>query len=131
MKRPARDHRFFETWARRNGMKPVVRVANVEIEGEVVADVLIADSEVILSQGSFPNTEHELPFFFRTGYAFDRPGDGTWIACFSDYPPDAFSEYAGDSRKQARVEDAMRDAVAKLAHVHRVRLFNGNDRRFN
>ena len=129
MSKPKRDYRFFENWARRNGMLPVTRVTDVEVDGEIVGDVLIADSDGLLAHHEFPNQEHDLPYFWRTGYAIDRGTEGTWIASFCDYPPSAFIEYGGDSRQGARLQDCMKNAHEMMKETHKVGLFNGNDRR--
>ena len=126
-----RDHRFFEQWARRNGMSPVVRVTDVEVDGEIVGDILVADSELMISSTEFPNEEHDLNMFFRTGFAIDRPGDSTWIAAFCDYPPDAFSEYAGEARKDARVRECVSEATKLMSQTHKVGLYDGNSRSIN
>lgn len=112
-------------------MMPVHRVTDVEIDGEVVGDVLIADSDALLSRMEFPNDEHELPYFWRTGYAIDRPGDKTWLAGFCDYPPDAFLDYGGESRQRARLDDCLDNAVQMMRQTHEVGLYRGNDRKLN
>lgn len=120
------DYRFFEQWARQNGMLPVVRIEDVTVNGRPVGDILIADSGAMLSHHEFPNEEHDLPFFFRTGYAIDRPGDKTWLAAFCDYPADAFAEYAGDSRRQARIDECVRAATLMIEQTQQAGLYNGS-----
>lgn len=118
MTKPARDYRFFEGWARRNGMLPVTRITDVTVNGRPVGDILVADSGGLLSAREYPNDEHDLPYYYRTGYAIDRPGDSTWLAAFCDYPVDTHAEYAGDSRQKARIEDCVRNAVQVIKVTH-------------
>lgn len=123
---------FFEKWCRRHGMRPVQRITDVTIGGKPVGDILIADSDEMLSLSKYPPTdgnEHGMIYFYRTGFAVDRPGDKTWIASFNDYPPDAFIEYDGESRKAKRIEEAVRYAAATLEQTHKAGLYDGDTRR--
>lgn len=131
MQKPKRDHRFFEEWAKRNGMRAELRIKDYTVGGRPVADILLADSGELLSRKAYPNEEHDLPRFYRTGYAIIRPGEmngGAWLAGFCDYPEDAFREYQGEGRKQQRLADALKAAGLMLQQTSDVGLYRGNDR---
>jgi hypothetical protein len=121
------DERFFEGWARRNGMRPVMRISDVRVNGKIMGDVLIADSGTLLYQSEFPNQEHNLLCYYRTGYAIDRPGDKTWLAAFADYPTDAFYGYS--DRQKARIDDCVKNAVQMMHQVTAAGLFDANRNR--
>lgn len=109
-------------------MMPVTRIIDVEVNGEPVGDILVADSGAMIGRQEFPNEEHQLPFFFRTGYAIDRPGDKTWLAAFCDYPIDAFSDVETSARQQARVRDCVTNAVQTIHQLAQAGLFDGRNR---
>lgn len=122
-----RDHRFFEQWARRNGMRPISRITDVKINGKPVGDILLADSGEMIAGAEYPpmqGQEHGLPFFYRTGFAIDRPGDKTWLASFNDYTPGAFLEYgSAEARREKRCEEAIAFATEALAQTYQVGLY--------
>lgn len=129
-----RDYAFFDKWCRQHGMRPARRITDVTINGRHVGDILLADSGDTLSTILYPpmpGNDHGMPRFYRTGYAIDRPGDRTWLAAFNDYAEDSFSEYAGPSRAERRLGEALKYAAAALELTHSAGLYNGNDRRQN
>jgi hypothetical protein len=124
-----RDFRFFDQWARRNGMMPIARVTNVEVNGTPIGDVLLADSEQMIAGSEFPPMEgqqHGMLYFYRTGFAIDRPGDKTWFASFNDYPPMNFLEYGSpEARKQQRLNEALTYAREMMSQTHEAGLYGG------
>ena len=89
MSKEKRDYRFFEKWCRKHGMTPTQRIVDAKVDGKPVGDILLADSGDMLKLSDYPPTtgnEHGMIFFYRTGFAIDRPGDKTWVASFNDYP---------------------------------------------
>lgn len=126
------DHRFFDTWARRHGMRPVSRITDVEVNGKPVGDILLADSGEMISLAEYPpmqGQDHGMIFFFRTGFAIDRPGDKTWLASFNDYAPSAFLEYGSpEARLRKRCEEALVYATESLAQTYQVGLYAGPNR---
>ena len=132
MRGGARDHRFFEQWARRNGMVPITRIVDAKVNGKAVGDILIADSAGLIDSVEFPpmaGQDHGMSWFFRTGFAIDRPGDKTWLACFNDYPPSEHLEYgSAGARQKKRIEDALAYATEALAQTHQVGLYAGPSR---
>lgn len=126
MKGKIKDYRFFEQWARRNGMLPIQRITDVTINGKPVADILIADSGALINAVQYPpveGQEHRMFAFYRTGFAIDR-GDKTWFATFNDYPSDSFAEYASAEGKQGkRLEEAVQYATRALAQSQEVGLY--------
>lgn len=124
--RKVKSHRFFEQWARRNGMAPVVRVTDVMVNGKPVGDILLADSGELITATQYPpmeGQEHRMFAFFRTGFAIDRPGDKTWFAFYNDYPADSFSEYGIDGRQDQRIKDAIQHATKAIEQTHGVGLY--------
>lgn len=92
MQKPKRDTHFFEKWAAKHCMKPVVIVRDPD------GDILIADSvEPIRVLG-----------VYRTGYAINR--DGLEIGNYADYPMRDFIIYSRDGGVQKRVNEALADA---------------------
>ncbi len=128
-----KDHRFFEQWARRNGMAPFSRIVDVKVNGKPCGDILLADSGSLIDVHDYPpmaGQDHGLTYFYRTGFAIDRPGDKTWLACFNDYPPNAYFEYGShEARQRKRVEDCLAYATEMLAQTHQVGLYAGPSRR--
>lgn len=126
MKAKTKDYRFFEQWARRNGMLPIQRIADVTINGKPVADILLVDSGDLINAVSYPpveGQEHRMFAFYRTGFAIDR-GDKTWFATFNDYSSDAFSEYASKEGKQGqRLKEAVEYATRALMQSQEVGLY--------
>lgn len=123
------DYRFFERWARHNGMAPVTRITDAKVNGRPVGDILIADSGETISVIEFPpmeGMEHSLPFVYRTGFAIDRPGEKTWFAAYNDYAPGAFLEYGSpEARLRKRCEEALQFATQALEQTHKAGLYAG------
>lgn len=111
MEKPKRDFRFFEEWARRNKMKPFVRVE------EQHGDILIADSGSVITEGG--------KTFYRTGFAIDRPGDKTWLASYHDYDWMEFANETLAGKQQARVNEALEYARMYLKQTHEAGLYDG------
>ena len=127
MKRKPRDYKFFEQWARRNGMLPIQRITDVKVNGQPVGDILVADSGETLNALRYPpmqGQEHRMFSFYRTGFAVDRPGDKTWFATYQDYASDSFAEYSSPEAKQKkRIEEAIQYATKALAQTYGVGLY--------
>lgn len=116
-----RDFRFFERWARKQHMLPVMRV--IEKDG----DILIADS-------GHPfvgtNGDGELGRWYRTGYAIDR-GSKTWIASFNDYNAVEFDLVSRNEGQNQRVNDCLQFARDNLEKFATAGLFNGKGKSFS
>lgn len=128
MKIKPKNHNFFEAWARRNGMFPIRRVAEVKVNGVAIGDVLLADSRDLIAGSQYPpmvGQEHGMFAFYRTGFAIDRPDDKTWFAFYNDYPSDAFAEYSVEGRQQKRLEEALKYAIEAIHQTHGVGLYDG------
>ena len=128
-----RDFRFFEQWARRNGMAPVMRIKDVTVNGAPVGDILVADSGSPIELARTPDGEpapHRR--YYRTAWALDR-GDKTWHASWNDYPMDTLLVYTERSKAQMRVKEAVDAATEqlKLLASPSIGLYRGNDRRLN
>lgn len=120
-KKLKRDFRFFEQWARKHNMLPVMRVK------EKHGDILIADSGHAFL-GS--NDAGELGRWYRTAFAIDR-GDTTWIASFNDYNAVEFDLVSKNEGQNTRVNECLataRDTLQKLAHTG---LFDGRRQGFS
>ena len=113
-------------------MRPVSRITDVKVNGIPVGDVLLADSGEMIALAEYPpmqGQEHGMIFFYRTGFAIDRPGDKTWLASFNDYPPGAFLEYGSSpARLRKRCEEALVFATEALAQTYQVGLYAGPNR---
>lgn len=95
-RKPERDHRFFEEWARRMNMKPVMKVIDPE------ADILLADS----GEPFFgANQDGELGQWYRTGYAIDR--DGAQLGNFNEYPAEEYADISAAAGQQARIKECL------------------------
>ena len=126
MSKKVKDFRFFDQWARLNGMMPVMRVTDVKVNGKPVGDILVADSEELITAVQYPpmaGQEHRMFSFFRTGFAIDRPGDKTWFAFYNDYPSDSFAEYGSEGRQRKRIEDAIQHATKAIEQTQGVGLY--------
>src|SRR3990167_6442948 len=92
MKPIKRDTHWFEKWAAKNCMKPIVIVREPD------GDILLADSiEPIRVLG-----------VYRTGYAINR--DGLEIGNYADYAMSDFVLYSRDGGVQKRVNEALASA---------------------
>lgn len=84
------DHRFFEQWAKKNNMRPVIKVSDRE------GDILIADSgEPFDARDDDGNMRR----VFRTAFAIQR--GKVWTASTNDYPE---SDYFGNSRARSVIK---------------------------
>jgi len=109
-----RNHRFFDNWARKLGMKPVCRVV---AEG---GDILVADSGAKLFESE--------RLFYRTGFAIERPGDKKPLWLASTEETDALDpEMCSRSERGAqeyRVNEALAYARKQLAKTVNVGLYD-------
>ncbi len=96
-----KDHNYFESWARRMGMKPYDRK-----RGEQHADILLADSGCLIT--NLPS-DQGYEKFYRTGFCIYR--DKAWIASSWDYPPDCFPRASEHGKQLARVEECLKYAL--------------------
>ena|SRR5690554_1996935 len=113
--RPKRDYHFFEQWARRNRMKPVVRVE------EKHGDILIADSgEPFLEDGELK---------YRTGFAIER--EKAWLAAYQDYQWNEFPDRTLAGKQEARVNEALAYARMYLAQTKAAGLYDGGKNSFS
>ena len=129
-KRKKLDRNYFERFCRKHGMRPVEMVGDATVDGVPVGDILLADSGDLIPLSKYPpveGNEHNMLYFYRTGYAIYRDDKG-WVGSFNDYPPDAFSEYDVGSRQGERVREALSYAAHHLKQTHDAGLYRGNDR---
>ena len=103
-----RDYKFFEEWARKNNMKPVMRI--IEKSG----DILVADS----GEPFFgTNEQGVLGRYYRTGFAIDR-GDKAWLASTNDYPAEEYDTMSRREGQEQRVNECLvyaREALIQTA----------------
>ena len=108
-----KGHKYFEKYAQRHNMRPVVRVTEED------ADILIADSgEPFYGE----NADGQLGFWYRTAFAFLR--DKAWIASSHEYPAGEFALLSKREGQERRVNDCLECARTALALTVEVGLYD-------
>ncbi len=112
-----KDHNYFESWARRMGMKPYYR----DRSGKH-GDILYADSFDLIND---PPSVQGYEKFYRTGFCIYR--DKAWIASCEEYAPDSFPRLTAAGKQEARVAEAVKYARKYLEQFVKIKLFSPDD----
>lgn len=112
------DHRYFEEWARRMGMKAYDRA-----RGELHGDILLADSVNLITD--LPS-DRGFTSFYRTGFCLYR--EKAWIGSSWDYGPSE-KEFFGlteRGKQDVRIAEALKMARKYFPQFDKHKLFNPN-----
>lgn len=115
-----KDHHFFENWARKMNMRPVMKVEEKD------GDILVADS----GEPFFGvNADGTLGRWYRTGYAIQR--GVAWIGNFAEYPAEEFGDVDKRKGQETRVNECLVAAREILKQTKDVGLYNGREANFD